>query len=340
VAGFGKVIGRFGSFIVDGPDPDVYPDLIFLVGTVTFTPTVSRVINNEVSNSMILGASPITGIVNPLNGELSTPASDGKSAGAPGLWLPATDNVMFNPTNFYYRVTYNITTPDGRRIEFEAHNISVPQGTDAQPVNLNALIPPIGAPTVTVAVAEAIAARAVEALSKAVRTVNGIAPDASGNVLVSGGGSGGGAGTPGREVLIRNNGSYIQWQYSGETSWINLVLLTDLKGAKGDPGNPGSDSTVPGPSAYQVWLAAGNDGSVADYLAAIKGSKGDPGLSAYQVWLAAGNTGTQAEYLASLKGLKGDRGISGATGLASYLLPAGTTVLPAGSPVGLYFVRA
>lgn len=44
----------------------------------------------------------------------------------------------------------------------------------------------------------------------------------------------GGSGTDGREVELRNNGEYIQWRYSGEEDWTNLVALADLKGEKGD----------------------------------------------------------------------------------------------------------
>ncbi|MFT9039459.1 MAG: BppU family phage baseplate upper protein [Schleiferilactobacillus harbinensis] len=44
------------------------------------------------------------------------------------------------------------------------------------------------------------------------------------------------------------------------------------------------------------------------------GPKGDPGESAYQVWLDAGNKGTQADYLAALKGARGDTGATGPTG--------------------------
>lgn len=44
------------------------------------------------------------------------------------------------------------------------------------------------------------------------------------------------------------------------------------------------------------------------------GPKGDDGLSAYQVWLEAGNKGTEADFLASLKGAKGDTGTPGAKG--------------------------
>ena len=52
--------------------------------------------------------------------------------------------------------------------------------------------------------------------------------------LLAGGGTGGGSATDGREVELRNNGEYIQWRYSGDEEWINLVSLSDLKGEKGD----------------------------------------------------------------------------------------------------------
>ena len=47
--------------------------------------------------------------------------------------------------------------------------------------------------------------------------------------LIAGGGS-----SDGREVEFRSNGEYIQWRYSGEKDWTNLVALVDLKGDKGD----------------------------------------------------------------------------------------------------------
>jgi hypothetical protein len=65
---------------------------------------------------------------------------------------------------------------------------------------------------------------------------------------------------------------------------------------QGPPGPPGK-------SAYRVWLAAGNTGTEAEFLAALEGQ---PGESAYQVWLAAGNIGSAADFLASLKGADGE----------------------------------
>ena len=53
---------------------------------------------------------------------------------------------------------------------------------------------------------------------------------------------GGGAGTPGkdgREIEIQNNGTAIQWRYAGDDDWTDLVHLSDITGAKGDPGENG-----------------------------------------------------------------------------------------------------
>jgi len=44
-------------------------------------------------------------------------------------------------------------------------------------------------------------------------------------------------------------------------------------------------------------------------FAEAKGDKGDPGIqgkSAYEVWLELGNIGTEADFIASLRGPKGD----------------------------------
>ena len=43
----------------------------------------------------------------------------------------------------------------------------------------------------------------------------------------------GGKGDDGREVLIQNNGTYIQWKYDGDETWTNIIALSDLKGDTG-----------------------------------------------------------------------------------------------------------
>ena len=44
-------------------------------------------------------------------------------------------------------------------------------------------------------------------------------------------------------------------------------------------------------------------------LVQIPGPKGEPGDSAYESWLALGNTGTEADFIASLEGPQGEPGV-------------------------------
>lgn len=87
-------------------------------------------------------------------------------------------------------------------------------------------------------------------------------------------------------------------------------LIGTIKGDPGEPGSPGKD----GQSAYQLWLAQGNQGSEQDFLQSLVGKPGNPGepgtpgkdgddgKSAYDVAVAAGFEGTKEQWLASLKG--------------------------------------
>lgn len=47
----------------------------------------------------------------------------------------------------------------------------------------------------------------------------------------------GAKGDRGDKTELRVNGGYIQWKYSEEPTWTNLIAVADLKGDKGDPGN-------------------------------------------------------------------------------------------------------
>jgi len=61
------------------------------------------------------------------------------------------------------------------------------------------------------------------------------------------------------------------------------------------------DQKVQQNSLYQLWLDAGNSGTVQDFLDSLKGDKGDQGLSAYQVAQINGFTGTEEEWLLLLQ---------------------------------------
>ena len=116
-----------------------------------------------------------------------------------------------------------------------------------------------------------------------------------------------------------------------------------IDGTNGTDGADGAD----GLSAYDIWLAAGNTGSEADFLASLvgqdgadgangadgadgadgangadgmngldglNGADGADGLSAFEIWLAAGNTGNESDFLASLVGAPGAQGEDGLQG--------------------------
>lgn len=58
----------------------------------------------------------------------------------------------------------------------------------------------------------------------------------------------------------------------------------------------------------------------------LPGPEGDEGKSAYQVWLDAGNTGTMQDFLSSLEGAPGAQGPQGASGGNSVIPFSGQTV--------------
>ena len=94
-----------------------------------------------------------------------------------------------------------------------------------------------------------------------------------------------------------------------------------------------------GLSAYELWKAVGNTGTVQDFLDSLvgepgpegedgtvtyvgndgrQGPDGETGASAYQLWLDQGNTGTEEEFLRSLVGTAGADGIDGDAGPSAY----------------------
>ena len=99
----------------------------------------------------------------------------------------------------------------------------------------------------------------------------------------------------------------------------SFTIQNGTNGTNGQDGNNGQD----GASAYDLWIAAGNTGSVTDFLNSLKGAdgtngtngtNGQDGASAYDLWIAAGNTGTVADFLNSLKGADGTNGTNGTNG--------------------------
>ena len=83
------------------------------------------------------------------------------------------------------------------------------------------------------------------------------------------------------------------------------------KGDKGDPGLPGQDGAQ-GPKGDQ-----GDKGDKGDPglpgQDGVQGPKGDNGKSAYEIWLANGNQGTEQQFLESLKGTGASGGLNPGT---------------------------
>lgn len=76
--------------------------------------------------------------------------------------------------------------------------------------------------------------------------------------------------------------------------------------------------SLPAATAYMEIFTAGGEkvGRIRTDVpvATGGGAQGADGKSAYEIWLLQGNTGTESDFLASLKGEKGDTGEKGADG--------------------------
>lgn len=99
----------------------------------------------------------------------------------------------------------------------------------------------------------------------------------------------------------------------------NMAYIYD-GGAFADEAN---GISITGPSAYDIAVTNGFQGTVQDFLDSLKGEDGDDGLpgvdgshglSAYEIAQEAGFTGTEAEWLSSLVGAPGQDGIDGDQG--------------------------
>jgi hypothetical protein len=74
---------------------------------------------------------------------------------------------------------------------------------------------------------------------------------------------------------------------NGVTSYNDLPYIGDH--SKGEDGK----------SAYDLWLEAGNTGTVDDFLDSLVGESGQ---SAYEAWLSVGNEGTITDFLIAITG--------------------------------------
>jgi hypothetical protein len=153
-------------------------------------------------------------------------------------------------------------------------------------------------------------------------------------------------------LSVGNKGSLQDFLDSlvGEKGPTGYVGSTGFNGADGKDGKDGK----PGPSAYQLWLDAGNQGTSKQFLTSLIGSGGTngtdgtdgtdgsngtdgadgtdgtdgvngvdgaAGLSAYELWVSLGNSGTETDFLNSLvgkAGADGSDGVDGSAGKSAY----------------------
>lgn len=87
---------------------------------------------------------------------------------------------------------------------------------------------------------------------------------------------------------------------------------TGPQGPKGDTGQTGSTGPIGPKGDTGATGAVGPTGPQGP--SGSQGLTGATGDSAYQTWIALGNSGTQADFIASLKGAKGDTGATGSQG--------------------------
>ena len=72
-----------------------------------------------------------------------------------------------------------------------------------------------------------------------------------------------GSGADGREVELQTNNTHIQWRYSGESEWRNLIELKRLEGPSGAKGETGQNAVNPNFSIGTVTtLDAGSQATV------------------------------------------------------------------------------
>jgi hypothetical protein len=132
---YGRVIGRLVAIVGDTDDADVYPDVVPLAGSVTFTPSVKQVL---VASAF---PKPATVLLSSVTADLD---SDGYLSlnGLQYVNLVATDDPSINPTDFTYTVSFDLKLND-KAVTFSSYSISVPTyvSADDNVVDLTTVAP-------------------------------------------------------------------------------------------------------------------------------------------------------------------------------------------------------
>ena len=117
---YGKITGRFVRAVGDTTaDTDTFPDSTPSAGTVTFTPSVTYVL--DAANQQVISPEKITCTLD-AEGYITD------ETGARGVYLIATDSPGLNPSGFTYKVV--VTLGSGATSKTWTFNIDVPSGSE------------------------------------------------------------------------------------------------------------------------------------------------------------------------------------------------------------------
>lgn len=103
-------------------------------------------------------------------------------------------------------------------------------------------------------------------------------------------GTAGAKGTDGREIELQVSGSYIQWRYSGETEWHNLIALSAITGATGATGASGSDGSDGSDGADGLNGTSGLNGADGIGISAIEKTATSGNVDTYTITFTNGET--------------------------------------------------
>lgn len=132
--------------------------------------------------------------------------------------------------------------------------------------------------------------------------------------------AGGIQGASGAEIELQKSATHIQWKYTDEAEWTDLIAIDDLKGDTGATGAQGATGSTgaTGPQGSQgIQGATGATGA-----AGTNGTNGADGADGREVELQKSITHIQWRYagdvvwtdLVALTDIKGDTGATGAQG--------------------------
>jgi hypothetical protein len=127
------------------------------------------------------------------------------------------------------------------------------------------------------------------------------------------------SGQDGKSVELQKTSTNIQWRRVGDSTWTDLVALSELKGAGGDPGADGREVEIQTTATHIQWRLTGGMWANLVALADLKGAPGTDGDDGREIELQKGTTYIQWRYvgtgtwnnLVALADLKGDPGTPG-----------------------------